>query len=191
MILPLFALKPSSVYTTQISTYKDIALIIFRQLVAFLVALFIFSLALPAQAQSKYYPPPLSYSNAELTHRDFSGQNLRTAEFSNANMELSNFSNADLRGAIMSASVMVKANLHGADLTNAMADQVRFTNADLSDAVLVEAILLRSIFDGVDITGADFTDAILDGFQVKELCKTAVGVNSKTGIATRDSLGCK
>lgn len=162
-----------------------------RQLVTFLVALFVLSWPLPVQAQSKYYPPPLSYSNAELTRRDFSGQILRAAEFSNANMELSNFSNADLRGAIMSASVMVKANLHGADLTNAMADQVKFTNADLSDAVLAEAILLRSTFDGVDITGADFTDAILDGFQVKELCKKAVGVNSKTGIVTRDSLGCK
>lgn len=154
-------------------------------------ALFLLTWSLPAQAQSKYYAPPLSYSNAELTRRDFSGQMLRSAEFSNANMELSDFSNADLRGAIMSASVMVKANLHGADLAYAMADQVNFTNADLSDTVFSEAILLRSIFDDVNIAGADFTDAILDGFQVKQLCKQAVGINSKTGVATRDSLGCK
>ncbi|MEG4345339.1 pentapeptide repeat-containing protein [Microcoleus sp. A003_D6] len=162
-----------------------------RQLAAFFLALTIFILPRSAQAQSKYYPPPLSFSNAELTRRDFSGQMLRAAEFSNANMDLTNFSNADLRGAIMSASVMTQANLHGANLTNAMIDQVKFTKADLSDAILAETILLRSTFDGVDITGADFTDAIMDGAQVKELCTKASGINSQTGISTRDSLGCR
>jgi uncharacterized protein YjbI with pentapeptide repeats len=161
------------------------------QLAAFLLALTIFILPRPALAQSKYYAPPLSFSNAELTRRDFSGQMLRAAEFSNANMDLTNFSNADLRGAIMSASVMTQANLHGANLTNAMIDQVKFTKADLSDAILAETILLRSTFEGADITGADFSDAIMDGAQVKELCTKASGINSKTGISTRDSLGCR
>ena len=161
------------------------------QLAAFLLALTIFILPRPALAQSKYYAPPLSFSNAELTRRDFSGQMLRAAEFSNANMDLTNFSNADLRGAIMSASVMTEANLHGANLTNAMIDQVKFTKADLSDAILAETILLRSTFEGADITGADFSDAIMDGAQVKELCTKASGINSKTGISTRDSLGCR
>ncbi|MEG3978118.1 pentapeptide repeat-containing protein, partial [Microcoleus sp. herbarium8] len=77
-----------------------------RQLAAFLLALTIFILPRPALAQSKYYAPPLSFSNAELSRRDFSGQMLRAAEFSNAKMDSTNFSNADLRGAIMSASVM-------------------------------------------------------------------------------------
>jgi uncharacterized protein YjbI with pentapeptide repeats len=162
-----------------------------RQLAAFLLALTIFILPRPALAQSKYYAPPLSFSNAELTRRDFSGQMLRSAEFSNANMDLTNFSKADLRGAIMSASVMTEANLHGANLTNAMIDQVKFTKADLSDAILAETILLRSTFEGADITGADFSDAIMDGAQVKELCTKASGINSQTGISTRDSLGCR
>jgi uncharacterized protein YjbI with pentapeptide repeats len=161
------------------------------QLAAFLLALTIFILPRPALAQSKYYAPPLSFSNAELTRRDFSGQMLRAAEFSNANMDLTNFSNADLRGAIMSASVMTEANLHGANLTNAMIDQVKFTKADLSDAILAETILLRSTFEGADITGADFSDAIMDGAQVKELCTKASGINSQTGVSTRDSLGCR
>ncbi len=86
---------------------------------------------------------------------------------------------------------MRATNLHGADLTNAMIDQVLFKDTDLSDAILVESILLRSVFEDVNINGADFSDAILDGAQIKQLCQQASGVNSKTGVATRDSLGCR
>ncbi|MGE5657723.1 MAG: pentapeptide repeat-containing protein [Actinomycetota bacterium] len=162
-----------------------------RQLAAFLLALILLSWSLPAQAQFKEYAPPLSYSNAQLRGQDFSNQTLRTAEFSNANLELTNFAQADLQGAVFSTSILAEANLHGANLTNAMADQVKFTNADLSDAIFAEAILLDASFEGANIVGADFTDAILDGVQIKELCKKASGVNSQTGIATRDSLGCR
>ena len=163
----------------------------FIRLAASLIALIILCLPLPAYAQAyQLYDPPRSFSNAELTGRDFSGQKIQAGEFSNANMELTDFSNADLRGSIFSASVMTKANLHGADLRYAMVDQVNFTGADLSDAVLTEAILLRSVFDGTDISGADFTDDILDGAQVRELCAKATGVNPQTGVATRKSLRC-
>jgi uncharacterized protein YjbI with pentapeptide repeats len=160
-----------------------------RQITSFILILVFFFGAMPAQAMD--YPPPLSFSNAELKGRDFSGQTLRAAEFSNANMELANFSDADLRGAVFSASVMTGANLHGADLSNAMVDQVNLTKADLGDAVLTEALLLRAIFDDVSIANADFTDAILDRAQIKELCAKASGTNPKTGIETRYSLGCR
>ncbi|HEY9637552.1 MAG TPA: pentapeptide repeat-containing protein [Coleofasciculaceae cyanobacterium] len=165
---------------------------IFRRLAVFLLALVILCYPLPARAQAtKYYAPPLSYSNAELKAKDFSGQMLRAAEFSNANLERINFANADLQGTIFSASVMTQVNLHGADLSNAMVDQVKFTDVNLRNAVLTESILLRSTFNKVDITDADFSDAILDGAQIKELCANATGMNSKTGIGTRDSLGCR
>jgi uncharacterized protein YjbI with pentapeptide repeats len=51
--------------------------------------------------------------------------------------------------------------------------------------------LLRATFDETAIAGADFSGAILDGAQARQLCQTAAGVNSTTGVATRDSLGCR
>lgn len=71
-----------------------------------------------------------------------------------------------------------------------MLDLTNFIGSNFRDAVFVEAIFLGSTFDGVDIIGADFTDALLDRAQVKQLCAIATGVNSKTGVKTRDSLFC-
>src|SRR5919202_337558 len=94
--------------------------------------------------------------------------------------------NSELTGKDFSGQTLI-----GTEFTNGIAYLVDLRGADLSDAVLVEAMMLRSRFDDAEITGADFTDAVLDNFQVKKLCARATGVNSKTGVSTRESLGCR
>jgi uncharacterized protein YjbI with pentapeptide repeats len=162
-------------------------------------ALGLWLIALPSHADALPSPTtsvqalakPSVFSNTSLKQQDFSGQDLRASDFVKTNLTSANFSGADLRGCTFTAAEMIKTNLQGADLAGAMLDQVRFIETDLSDAILEDAILLRASFDGVKITGADFTGAVLDGVQAKALCQVATGVNSRTGVATRESLGCK
>jgi uncharacterized protein YjbI with pentapeptide repeats len=131
-----------------------------------------------------------NHSHGDLKGQDFSSTNLVGGVFLSAEMHDTNFSNANLTGAIFTKGVLLRANLQGADLTNALVDQATLDEADLTNAILVGATMTRTRFFNAKVTGVDFTDALIDRSQVKLLCKVAEGKNPRTGVDTKESLGC-
>lgn len=164
-----------------------------RVLKSFLVfcAVFLMSVAgfsLPALAASS--AAIRSYDDLEATVKDYVGQSLIKAEFGDADLQGANFQGADLRGAVFNGANLTNANLQGVDFSDGIAYITNFAGADLSGAVLESAMLLKSNFKNATVSGADFSYAALDKVQVLELCKSASGVNPRTGVDTRESLGC-
>ncbi|WNZ47742.1 pentapeptide repeat-containing protein [Leptolyngbya boryana CZ1] len=147
-------------------------------------------IGMPGMAHAASSNATRAIDDVAATTKDYSGQNLIRAEFAAVRLPNSNFSNADLRGAVFSGSDLRNSNWSGADFSDGIAYITDLSGADLTDTVLTSAMMIGSVLKGAKITGADFSFAVLDRPQVVELCKTASGVNSKTGISTRESLEC-
>lgn len=133
----------------------------------------------------------LNFTYSELPNHDFAGQELQAASFARADVRSSDFSHSDLSRAILTEGKFMNANLEAANLSEAFMDQVNMDGANLTNTLFVDAVAPGTNFANADITGADFSGALLDRYQLSQLCKRAAGTNPVTGIDTRYSLNCK
>ncbi|MCP9790868.1 pentapeptide repeat-containing protein [Vulcanococcus limneticus Candia 3F8] len=132
----------------------------------------------------------VDYTLTNQSGKDFSGQQLANASFAGATGKGASFSGANLHGAILTQGAFPDADFSGADLSEALLDRVDLSGTDLRGAVLSGVIATGANFSGAQIEAADFTGALLDRFDQRQLCQRASGTNPVTGADTRTSLEC-
>lgn len=131
-----------------------------------------------------------NYVRSQITGIDLHGQDLSKSSIAGATARDANLSDVDLHGTVVTLADLKGSNLNGIDLTDTLSDRVNFQKTDLRNAVMVNMIASGSSFAGAQIEGADFSYAVLDSDDQKNLCEIAEGVNPVTGIETRVSLEC-
>ena len=143
--------------------------------------------ATPAIAQDS----AVNYTYSEIRQQDFSHKNLVGGVFAAADARGSNFEGSDVSNSILTKGIFINTNLKDSNFTSSLMDRVDFANSDLTNAIFQDAVATSTNFEGTTIKGADFSGAILDRYQIFQMCKRATGTNPITGVETRFSLGCR
>ena len=161
-----------------------------KLLFGFLAVILWLAMAFPVQAVLDQGEEVPNYVRADITGIDLHGEDLSKSSIAGAVVRNANLSDVDLHGTVLTLSDLKGSNLQGIDLSDTLSDRVNFQRTDLRNAVLTNMIASGSSFAGASIEGADFTYAVLDSDDQRNLCKVASGINPTTGIATKESLEC-